>query len=54
MNFGTTLQKIRKNRQLTQNQLACGIAQQGTYSRIERGQLAISAERLCSLLTSLI
>ncbi|KYG91957.1 hypothetical protein A0U40_03185 [[Bacillus] sp. KCTC 13219] len=46
MNFGTTLQKIRKNRQLTQNQLACGIAQQGTYSRIERGQLAMSAEQL--------
>ncbi|WP_042473153.1 helix-turn-helix domain-containing protein [Bacillus ndiopicus] len=53
MNFGATLQKVRKNRQLTQKELAHGIVQQGTYSRIERGQLPINAELLVQLVERL-
>ena len=46
MHFGETLRKIRKNRCLTQKDLCQGIMKQGTYSRIENGQLEISAELL--------
>lgn len=46
MHFGETLRKIRKNRCLTQKDLCQGIMKQATYSRIENGQLEISAELL--------
>ena len=44
--LGEALFKIRKNRNLTQKEVAKDILQQATYSRIERGQLAIDAETL--------
>lgn len=53
MDFGDTLQKIRKNRQMTQKELAYDIAQQGTYSRIEQSKLALSAQLLVQLTTKL-
>lgn len=42
MNFGETLKRIRKNRQMTQLQVCEGIMPQGTYSRIERGKLPLT------------
>lgn len=53
MDFGETLQKIRKNRQITQKELAYDIAQQGTYSRIEQNKLALSAQLLVQLTAKL-
>ena len=46
MSFGETLKRIRKNRCLTQLEVCDGIMKQSTYSRIENGQLDISAEHL--------
>ena len=51
--IGETLRKIRKNRNLTQKELAEGIVQQATYSRIESGQLAVSATILYKLVERL-
>ena len=51
--LGDTILKIRKNRNLTQKEVAKDILQQATYSRIERGQLAIDAETLNKLLERL-
>ncbi|MEC1177895.1 helix-turn-helix transcriptional regulator [Metasolibacillus meyeri] len=53
MNFGYTLQKIRKNRCMTQAELTQGIMKQATYSRIESGQLQVSAETLFLLVERL-
>ena len=53
MHFGHTLQKIRKNRSLTQKDVCDGIMKQGTYSRIENGQLDISAEQLAQIVERL-
>lgn len=53
MDFGDTLQKIRKNRQMTQRELAHGIARQGTYSRIEQSKFALSAQLFVQLTTKL-
>ena len=53
MHFGHTLQKIRKNRCLTQKEVCDGIMKQGTYSRIENGQLDISAEQLAQIVERL-
>lgn len=46
MHIGYTLNKIRKNRNMTQIELTQGIMKQSTYSRIEKGQLQVSAESL--------
>lgn len=51
--LGETLLKIRKNRNLTQKEVAKDILQQATYSRIERGQLEINAETLNKLVERL-
>lgn len=51
--IGETLRKIRKNRNLTQKELAQGIMQQATYSRIESGQLEVSAVLLYKLVERL-
>lgn len=53
MGFGATLKSIRKNRNMTQKELIEGIVQQGTYSRIEKDQLQISAELLVQLVERL-
>lgn len=53
MSFGQTLKKIRKNRALTQKDVCAGIMKQGTYSRIENGQLAIGAEELALIVERL-
>ena len=53
MHFGHTLQKIRKNRSLTQKHICEGIMKQGTYSRIENGQLDINAEQLALIVERL-
>ncbi len=53
VNFGYTLQKIRKNRCMTQAELTQGIMKQATYSRIESGQLQVSAETLFLLVERL-
>lgn len=53
MHFGHTLQKIRKNRCLTQKEVCDGIMKQGTYSRIENGQLDIGAEQLAKIVERL-
>ena len=53
MNFGQTLKKIRKNRALTQLAVCDGIMKQGTYSRIENGQLDISAAHLARIVERL-
>lgn len=53
MHFGLTLQKIRKNRCLTQKEVCTGIMKQGTYSRIENGQLTIGAEELAQIVERL-
>lgn len=51
--IGETLRAIRKNRNLTQQQLAEGIMKQATYSRIESGQLQVSATLLYALVERL-
>ena len=51
--LGKTLRKIRENRNMTQQELTQGIIRQATYSRIERGQLTISAELLYKLVERL-
>lgn len=53
MEFGQTLKKIRKNRALTQKDVCEGIMKQGTYSRIENGQLAIGATQLAQIVERL-
>ncbi|WP_339199235.1 helix-turn-helix transcriptional regulator [Solibacillus sp. FSL R5-0449] len=50
MGIGDTLKKIRLNRNMTQNQVAEGVVNQGTYSRIERNQLQVDVELLEKLL----
>ena len=51
--IGETLRKIRKNRNLSQKELAQGIMQQATYSRIESGHLEVSAAHLYQLVERL-
>ena len=51
--LGKTLRKIRENRNMTQQELTKGIIRQATYSRIERGQLTISADLLYKLVERL-
>lgn len=53
MNIGTTLQKIRKSRQLTQATLAESIMTQGAYSKIEKSQLSINADQFLPLVTKM-
>lgn len=53
MHFGQTLKKIRQNRALTQLDVCDGIMKQGTYSRIENGQLDIGAAELAKIVERL-
>ena len=53
MHFGQTLKKIRQNRALTQLDVCDGIMKQGTYSRIENGQLDIGAAELAEIVERL-
>ncbi|OZI13576.1 hypothetical protein CEW92_00640 [Bacillaceae bacterium SAS-127] len=53
MKIGTTLNKIRKNLQLTQKQLSDGIMTQGAYSKIEKNYLQVNAEQLIQLLSKM-
>lgn len=46
MHFGETLKMIRKNRQMTQQKVCKNIIPQGTYSRIEKGQLQLTLENM--------
>ncbi|MER2106015.1 MAG: helix-turn-helix transcriptional regulator [Solibacillus sp.] len=50
MNIGTTLQRIRKSRQLTQANLAKNIMTQGAYSKIEKSQLSINLDQFLPLI----
>ena len=50
MKIGTTLHTIRKNLQITQNELSKGIMTQGAYSKIEKSQLQVNAEQFIQLL----
>lgn len=51
--IGETLKKIRLSRHMTQQALCDGILKQATYSRIERGLLAVDAETLYTLVERL-
>ncbi|MEK4387952.1 helix-turn-helix transcriptional regulator [Solibacillus sp. FSL W7-1464] len=53
MNIGTTLQKIRKSRQITQANLARNIMTQGAYSKIEKSQLSINLDQFLPLITKI-
>lgn len=53
MNIGTTLQKIRKSRQITQATLAKNIMTQGAYSKIEKSQLSINFDQFLPLVTKM-
>ena len=53
MNIGSTLQKIRKSRQLTQANIAENIMTQGTYSKIEKSQLAINLDQFIPLIVKM-
>lgn len=53
MNIGATLQKIRKSRQLTQANIAENIMTQGTYSKIEKSQLAINLDQFMPLIVKM-
>lgn len=50
MKIGSTLHTIRKNLQITQNELSKGIMTQGAYSKIEKSQLQVNAEQFIQLL----
>ncbi|MER1985882.1 MAG: helix-turn-helix transcriptional regulator [Solibacillus sp.] len=50
MNIGTTLQGIRKSRQLTQANIAENIMTQGAYSKIEKSQLSINLDQFIPLI----
>lgn len=53
MNIGTTLQKIRKSRQMTQATIAKSIMTQGAYSKIEKSQLSINLDQFLPLVTKM-
>lgn len=50
MNIGTTFQRIRKSRQLTQANIAEDIMSQGAYSKIEKSQLSINLDQFIPLI----
>ena len=50
MKIGSTLYKIHKNLQITQNELSKGIMTQCAYSKIEKSQLQVNAEQFIQLL----
>lgn len=53
MKIGSTLNKIRRNLQITQSELSKGIMTQGAYSKIEKGQLQVNAEQFFHLLSKM-
>ena len=53
MGIGSTLKKIRLNRNMTQKQVAADIVGQGTYSRIEQDRLKIDVELFAKILQNL-
>ncbi|MGN7478579.1 helix-turn-helix domain-containing protein [Solibacillus silvestris] len=50
MKIGTTLQGIRKSRQLTQANIAENIMTQGAYSKIEKSQLSINLDQFIPII----